>query len=103
MRTIYEFDVNGKTIRFEDINKAREFEQELKQKELLEHTKQKHKQELVQKMKAATEEVNKLMDQYEKETGEVAQVFQNSKRRIYIETYNANSINGVLFGKMTGR
>lgn len=100
MRTIYEFDVNGKTVRFDDINKAREFEQELKEKELHNIKLQKSKEELKQKMKEATDEVNRLMDQYEKETGEVAQMFQvsNIDRRIYIKTFE-NDIFNIFFGR----
>ena len=51
-------------------------------------------------MKAATDEVNELIDQYEKETGEIAQVFQisNLDRRIYIKTFE-NELFNVFFGR----
>lgn len=100
MRTIYEFDVDGKIVRFDDVNKAREFEQKLKEKELHTQKLQKSKSELSQKLKDAANEVNKLMDQYEKETGEVAQVFQVSDldRRIYIKTFE-NDVFNVFFSR----
>ena len=49
MRTIYEFDVDGKTVRFDDVNKAREFEQKLKEKEIYNLELQKSKSEIIRK------------------------------------------------------